>query len=434
MKKYLKFLSMISVILATITMISCNAEKHQTPTEAPTVCEHDFSSWQITKYQTCVEKGVKEGKCAKCGEVKTEEILPSGVHSYGGFTVTNEATCTNKGLEVAVCKNCGETSERDIEATGHTYSEWIDVVSKKDCVTPGKRVRYCENCDDAIEKTVYGNHDYKDHRCTICNQEATKDITYEISVDGQSYSVSGIDYFSTAKKLIIMDIYNGLPVTSISSLDGNVAAEELVIPITVTDIAGAIMNMSRNLKSITVEQGNPKYHSDGNCLIDTEAKKLVKGCGQSAIPTDGSVTVIGKNAFGRCDGITAITIPEGVTAIEELAFEDCSKLKSVTLPETLVTLDSMAFMYCTSLEDIIIPASVTNMGHQIFLGCRALREIKLSAGVGEIKGAFAAYCQALETIIFSGTKAEWQALPKAENWDNDVGSYTVYCTDGELIQ
>ena len=432
MKKYLKAFALFAVTLAAITMISCNAEKPQAPSETVAACEHTFGEWKITKYQTCVDKGTKEGKCSKCGETKTEEILPSGVHSYGGFAVTSEATCTNKGIEVAVCKNCGDTSERDIAPTGHTYSEWIDVVSKKDCITPGKRVRYCENCDDDIEKIVYGNHDYKDHRCTICNQEATEDITYELSPDGQSYAVLGINYFSTAKKLIIMDIYNGIPVTAINALDGNVAAEELVIPITVTEIDSSIMNMSRNLKTITVEQGNPKYHSDGGCLIDTEAKKLVKGGGQSIIPTDGSVTVIGKSAFSRCDEITSVTIPAAITVIEETAFEDCKMLTSVTLPETLVTIDSMAFMHCTKLERITIPASVTGMGHQIFLGCSALQEIKIGAGVGEIKGAFIAYCEALTAIRFDGTKSAWQALPKADNWDNDTGSYTVYCTDGEL--
>ena len=32
------------------------------------------------------------------------------------------------------------------------------------------------------------------------------------------------------------------------------------------------------LTSIVVEEGNPVYHSDGNCLIETESKTLVVGC------------------------------------------------------------------------------------------------------------------------------------------------------------
>ena len=43
--------------------------------------------------------------------------------------------------------------------------------------------------------------------------------------------------------------------------------------------------------SITVANGNTRYHSEGNCIIETERKKLIVGCKNSVIPN--SVTSIG---------------------------------------------------------------------------------------------------------------------------------------------
>ena len=74
------------------------------------------------------------------------------------------------------------------------------------------------------------------------------------------------------------------------------------------------------MMSIVVEEGNPVYHSDGNCLIETESKTLVAGCNTSVIPDDGSVTSIGYYAFNGCTGLTSVTIPDGVTSIGGSAF------------------------------------------------------------------------------------------------------------------
>ena len=111
------------------------------------------------------------------------------------------------------------------------------------------------------------------------------------------------------------------------------------------------------------------------------------GCNYSTIPTDGSVTSIGEYAFSGIVGrLTSVTIPNGVR-----------------------TLGDFSFYYCTTLASVTVPASVTSIGANAF-----------------------ALCSALTVIQFQGTKAEWNAIAKGTDWNADSGSYTVYCTDGNL--
>ena len=83
------------------------------------------------------------------------------------------------------------------------------------------------------------------------------------------------------------------------------------------------------LVKLDVVEGNTKYHSSGNCIIETASKTLIFGCKTSVIPTDGSVTSLGFGAFSGCRGLTNIVIPNSVTNIEYCVFDMCQNLTSV---------------------------------------------------------------------------------------------------------
>ena len=102
----------------------------------------------------------------------------------------------------------------------------------------------------------------------------------------------------------------------------------ITIPNSVTSIGLAAFSGCDNLTSITVEDGNSVYHVAGNCLIETASKTLIAGCQTSVIPTDGSVTIIGNQAFRDCP-ISSINIPDSVTIIEDGAFSGCISLEIV---------------------------------------------------------------------------------------------------------
>ncbi len=196
--------------------------------------------------------------------------------------------------------------------------------------------------------------------------------------------------------------------------------ESITLPDSVTNIDEDVFRDCNGVKTIAVDEGNAKYHSDGNCLIETDGKILVAAFYNSAIPSDGSVTSIGHMAFAN-HSISNINIPEGVTSIgykafsncvnlEDVilpnsltsvglyAFEECSSLKSITLPEGVTNIELGAFYGCENLEDVTLPDSLTSIGKNAFSSCSSLKDIAIPKGVTRIENGTFSLCGALENI------------------------------------
>ena len=172
----------------------------------------------------------------------------------------------------------------------------------------------------------------------------------------------------------------------------------ITIPDSVTSIGYKAFSYCTGLTSITVAKGNRKYHSAGNCLIETESKTLIAGFKNSIIPTDGSVTSIGTEAFSWRTGLTSITIPDSVTSIGESAFYGCKGLTSVTIGKGVTSIGHNAFNNCTGLTSVTIPDSVTSIGSNAFYGCTGLTNITIPDSVTSI-GYSAFYgCKGLTSV------------------------------------
>ena len=100
---------------------------------------------------------------------------------------------------------------------------------------------------------------------------------------------------------------------------------EFHVPKSVIKILGNPIDNCKNLEAISVEEGNTAYHSAANCLIETETRKLIAGCKNSVIPTDGSVEEV-DGAFVYCEGLSKIVIPESVKKIKRASFLGCKNL------------------------------------------------------------------------------------------------------------
>ncbi len=153
----------------------------------------------------------------------------------------------------------------------------------------------------------------------------------------------GVSAFSNCVILTSICIPNSVKSIGNKAFRWCVGLTNITIPENVTNIGECAFSSCDNLSSITVSEGNPIYHSAGNCLIETKSKTLIAGCKNSIIPTDGSVEIIGDSAFYYCSGLTNIIIPNGVKAIATYAFLGCSELTSLMIPDSVVTLGSYAF-------------------------------------------------------------------------------------------
>lgn len=134
---------------------------------------------------------------------------------------------------------------------------------------------------------------------------------------------------------------------------------KIALPKAVTSIGFSVFSNCAELAGITVAEGNPVYHVSGNCLIETAAKKLIAGCKTSVIPTDGSVEIIGKNAFFGI-GIVSGVIPEGVKVIEDSAFSRSGPSEFV-LPESLESVGDLAFWGFANLKKVTFKSKTTEI-------------------------------------------------------------------------
>ena len=238
-------------------------------------------------------------------------------------------------------------------------------------------------------------------------------------------------------------IFGASNITS-SDYDIPKSLKNIIIGDGVTNIRENAFSGCGNLDSIVVEEGNSVYHSDGNCLIETESKMLLRGCNTSIIPDDGSVTSIGDWSFQGCSGLTSITIPDSVTSIGRGAFEDCSGLTSITIPFVGAIADGTGthFGYIfgaysdwenykyvpLSLKEVIITGG-ESIAYGAFESCTSLTTITIPGTVTELGDFVFEGCTSLEKIIFKGTIEQWKALES-----NSYGNYDaigVECSDGK---
>ena len=153
--------------------------------------------------------------------------------------------------------------------------------------------------------------------------------------------------------------------------------------------------------------------------------------GLTSITIPNSVTGIGSSAFWSCDGLTSITIPDSVTSIGDDAFSGCSGLTSIVvdsdnsvydsrdncnaiintstneliagckntvIPNTVTSIGQKAFNYCDGLTSITIPDSVTSIGKSAFYNCSGLTNVTIGSGVTSIGNEAFWNCSGLTSV------------------------------------
>ena len=189
-------------------------------------------------------------------------------------------------------------------------------------------------------------------------------------------------------------------------------------------------------KTLTLTTSNPFGPSLGDVQsYDISGAVVIP----STITVDGTkytVTAIGKRAFNRSSGITALTIPATVTSIGEKAFYMCSgltrvnitdmaawcsidfaeswsnplfyydvalylngtKVTKLTVPSTVKSVKAYAFCDYDLLTSVTLPTSVTSIGESAFSSCNALTTVSLPNSLTSI-GQYAFFCcEALATV------------------------------------
>lgn len=162
------------------------------------------------------------------------------------------------------------------------------------------------------------------------------------------------------------------------------------------------------ISRIEVSPENPVYHSAGNCLIKTDSRTLVLGCGKSEIPEDGSVTEIGENAFWGSKTLVSITVPDCITKICDGAFRSCRSLERIRLGQGITDIGKSVLHDDTALTEIRLPRELRNLGDLAFANCARLAEITIPASTLNIGEYAFIKCKKLKAAEFR-TPQGWKA-------------------------
>ena len=196
----------------------------------------------------------------------------------------------------------------------------------------------------------------------VYNKSITEIVCVPNNISGTVELPDGIteirdSEFSGRENMKSIVIPNSVTKIGSSAFSGATSLLEIRISKYVTEIGNNPFANASSLSSIIVDPDNPKYHSDGNCLIETSTKTLISGCRNSTIPADGSVTIIGRSAFLNVLKGTSIVLPNTIIRIEASAFQSNQSLKSITLSNNLEYIGQGAFSN-TQIYNFTIPASV----------------------------------------------------------------------------
>lgn len=150
-------------------------------------------------------------------------------------------------------------------------------------------------------------------------------------------------------------------------------------------------------------------------VIEYASPHKVEGDYTYEITTDGNVRILAYDG-SEADVVVPATLGgRNVTEIGNSArpvFAANAAIRSITFPDTLKEMSGLPLFYgCENLETITIPASVTGMNFHSVADC------------------FIFNCPNLKTIIFKGTRAQWEAIEKESV---NLDGITVRCSDDNV--
>jgi len=200
-----------------------------------------------------------------------------------------------------------------------------------------------------LSKTKFFNIIYDNETETTLEEANISNFNYSILESKQieekyvgTYWIRGLSGMNTESRLVIPNVIEGIPVTTVSiGYYFGDKIEEIYIP---SNIA-IIDKLPKVTKKIEISEQNPNLSTDGIAIYNKNKTKLIKVClkdiEEYQIPN--TVIEISKNAFDECEKLKEVTIPSSVKVIKEKAFYECKKLKIVNGGENVETVDETSF-------------------------------------------------------------------------------------------
>lgn len=216
------------------------------------------------------------------------------------------------------------------------------------------------------------------------NYTRLDDGTHSIRVYGEHSTVSS--------EVIIPEMYQGAPVTEITfgrMLDANFS--RLYIPASVKRIDLFDTLYSVFAASITVDENNPYFCSDGKALYSRDGKILYRLFPRyieeyTVMP---GTEILEEKAFSNHQNLKRLELPEGLREIKRRCFDNCSGITELDIPDSVTEIGEMPFMDMWNLRSLHLPGKIKTLGFML-LRTLKLAELYIPASVERISEHMAA--------------------------------------------
>lgn len=175
--------------------------------------------------------------------------------------------------------------------------------------------------------------------------------------------------------------------------------KKVIIPKNVQNISAGAFYSCTNLSDITVETGNSKYFSVGGIVYSSDSSIVVCPAGmQDTVFVQSYVSTIENAAFGGCEKLTTIILPNKITKIGDGAFWNCKKLHSIQLPDSLQSLGNGVFLG-SGLTSVVWNSNITDVPSETFKNCNALKSISIPSNIVTIGSGVFQGCANLSSVV-----------------------------------
>ena len=322
-------------------------------------------------------------------------------------------------------------------------------------------------CDNALQVLYTTNEGTKSKTATltfILFPKITNGKYTEIpTVENVSLSVkfSKLNTQISSQGFTFDDATNPTKIYEVPASDGT--SDVLVIPSTFTDLPGKTITTigkanaippdnkinTTNFTKLVILDGITTINDFAFCSYNSANEKIEKVSLPNTLESignesfeSGNLVACGIPSNVKSTGHSSIKgtklryikIPKGVSTVNQL---NCSTITMVEIEEGVKTLNGAAFSE-TLVPFLIIPNGVTDIISEAFARCKNLTKITLPNSLTRIEDSIFLGSTNLHTIIFKGTKAEWNSISKQNSsgheWYEGSSDFTIYCTDGEITK
>ena len=468
-KKLICSIAILMVLLVTVLASACKKEeKFPIPAPGPEALEYEISSdgayYSVVGIGTCKSanvvipatyRGVPVKAIAKeaflnCSTITSitipESVTKIGTNAFGGTKLIQ----TEKGISyvanwVVDCNT--EATKANIKdgTVGIAQGAFADCAVLASVSIPDSVKNICEEafagCKELLKKVngvVYVDKWVIEAGATKVDPDdpENKDTHVNLRASTVGFAASA---FKDAEPTTPVIIPTSVKVINDWSFYGAKKVSGVVLHNEVEHIGFNAFYDCTELRAISISEGLKSIAACAfkNCtelvvvVTDVNAWLKISFDGIAAYPNHfGVLYIIDNNG----SAVTEVTVPDGTKEIGESVFENAVFLTEINLPASVTSIGPAAFSGCSALTSITIPGGVTQISDQTFHGCSALTNVTVPKSVQSILIKAFYGCEDLTNITFAGTKAEWNAIKKADLWNANTKAYVVHCTDGDVAK